>query len=130
MTVTCEKCRVVYDDLYRLTICPHKKFEMHCRVVFPDGSEKCCHSIEEVNQILEARKPTIAEIVKGLLHADCVGGASHPWTSHDYEKGWLVIQLMKERAMLHWSNDCEDFNVLPTDYAKLERRVREWEKSL
>ena len=100
---------------------------------------------------------TVAEIVKGLLHADCQDGTTHPWTSHDYEKAWLVIGWIEERARnkrhQRSNEDCgrpahnfpkdqptldrtvnetqlalRDFDILPSDYAELERRVREWEK--
>lgn len=52
MNTTCNKCKTTYDDTYRWTFCPHETFEMHTKV-FIDGVERCCHSIEELNAVLQ-----------------------------------------------------------------------------
>lgn len=40
MTVTCDKCKTEYDDLYRLTYCPHEKFGMMTTIMRPDGARR------------------------------------------------------------------------------------------
>lgn len=51
-SVTCERCSRTYDDTYRLTYCPHDKFEMHTLAVRGDGQEKLCTSVEELHEFL------------------------------------------------------------------------------
>jgi hypothetical protein len=54
MVVECPDCGLRYDDLYRLTYCPHVEFSMSTLVVRGDGSEKVCHSIEEMHQFMDS----------------------------------------------------------------------------
>ena len=58
---------------------------------------------------------TIAEIVQDVLY-------SYPglWDRHDYEKAWLVKQLARVKPL-------RSLQISPSDYAELERKVREWE---
>jgi hypothetical protein len=56
MTVKCEKCGKVYDDTYRLTYCPHARFEMHCTVGTGSRVLGVAHSVEELNSLLEEAK--------------------------------------------------------------------------
>mgnify|MGYP001587963001 CR=1 FL=1 len=102
---------------------------------------------------------TIAEIVAGLLKTpcigcngtklascpDCSGTGIEPWSKDDYEKGWLVVELIKAEAkeVCHWQRHTHEWcdggiltvliglRLSPSNvagYAELERRVREWEK--
>ena len=80
---------------------------------------------------------TVAEIVKKLLKTpcigcngtklascpDCSGTGIEPWSQDDYEKAWLVIQLKQATT-----NIIPELGISPSDYAEIERRVREWEK--
>jgi hypothetical protein len=52
MIVTCRTCQLEYDDLYKLTYCPHETFEMHTLITV-HGIERCCHSIEELDTAIE-----------------------------------------------------------------------------
>ena len=88
---------------------------------------------------------TVTEIVKGLLDpnrrlSDAV--QNNPWSQDDYEKAWLVIQLVEERnqdMLDHGSLNRGEkltqaaiatLGISPTDYAELERRVREWDRDV
>jgi len=51
MVVSCEDCGLEYDDVYRLTYCPHERFEMHCVVGGPDGVVGVARSIEELRRL-------------------------------------------------------------------------------
>ena len=53
MTVTCETCGLSYDDVYRLTYCPHERFDMRC-VVHVGKHEKVCTRVEEVDEFIRA----------------------------------------------------------------------------
>jgi len=54
MTVTCGTCGKQYDDLYRLTICPHLHFEMHTTVVGSDGHVRgVARTVEELRRMME-----------------------------------------------------------------------------
>lgn len=48
MIRVCEQCGVRYDDLYRLTYCPHERFEMRTVCVDRDGNEHVATSLEEL----------------------------------------------------------------------------------
>ena len=48
MIVTCPKCRWSYDDTYRLTYCPHRRFEMRTHATNSKGEVKICTSVEEL----------------------------------------------------------------------------------
>ena len=50
MVVVCKECGENYDDVYRLTYCPHELFEMHTVAVNAEGEMKCCHSLEELHE--------------------------------------------------------------------------------
>ena len=54
MTRTCEDCGVEYDDTYRYTLCPHERFEMHCKI-YVRGEWRCCHTVEEVRAAMRER---------------------------------------------------------------------------
>lgn len=56
MIVRCDKCKVVYDDTYHDTICPHKYFEICTHIVNGAGESKICTSIEELNKFLSIPK--------------------------------------------------------------------------
>ena len=75
---------------------------------------------------------TVAEIVKGLLRerprTTSFGTEFIPWSRDDYEKAWLVMKLIKENEYWSQYDGCANFNISPSDYAEIERRVREWEK--
>lgn len=51
MMTTCETCHLQYDDVYRLTFCPHDAFEMRC-VVNVGKFSKLCTRVEEVNEFI------------------------------------------------------------------------------
>jgi hypothetical protein len=53
MVVTCSQCGKSYDDVYRLTYCPHEKFEMNTVVWSGDRIIGVAHSVEELNRMLE-----------------------------------------------------------------------------
>lgn len=53
MLVTCEACGLEYDDVYRLTYCPHERFEMRCVVGGPDGVVGVATSLEEFGQLMK-----------------------------------------------------------------------------
>ena len=57
MVVTCETCQQSYDDTYRWTYCPHEAFEMHCMAVQADGTEKCCHTVESLQEWIYGTRP-------------------------------------------------------------------------
>ena len=92
---------------------------------------------------------TVAEIVKGMLtkiqhdhFKSCSLYCSQPFTQDDYEKAWLVVSLVKAAAesKCNWQDHthawCDvsiksvqiAFCISPSDYAEVERRVREWKK--
>lgn len=50
MIVRCEECFKVYDDIYRLTFCPHRSFSMHTIFVRPNGTEVLCKNLEELDE--------------------------------------------------------------------------------
>jgi hypothetical protein len=56
MTATCEKCGKRYDDTYRLTYCPHDRFEMNTTVGVGGRVIGVAHSVEELNRMLEEAK--------------------------------------------------------------------------
>lgn len=60
MLVTCDFCGLSYDDVYRLTYCPHEPFEMRCVVAGPDGVVGVATTLEELDQLLKltSRKST------------------------------------------------------------------------
>ena len=91
---------------------------------------------------------TVAEIVRKLLAGDPryhnhleidEDGKVHPiWSESDYEKAWLVMELISNNQRLYdvihnkgWftaqKKALKEHNISPSDYAELERRVREWE---
>ena len=55
MLVRCETCEIEYDDVYRLTYCPHESFEMRCRVVV-NGEERIATSVEQLRGWLDEKK--------------------------------------------------------------------------
>jgi hypothetical protein len=57
MIVTCPRCGIYYDDVYKLTICPHNKFEMNCTVGRGDKILGVAHSPEELQRMLADSKP-------------------------------------------------------------------------
>jgi hypothetical protein len=56
MVVTCKDCGKSYDDTYRLTYCPHYRFEMCCTVGSGDKILGVATSVEELHQLLEQDK--------------------------------------------------------------------------
>lgn len=59
MVVKCEVCGARYDDTYRLTYCPHERFEMHCTVGSGEKILGVATTVEELYQLLEqAKTPT------------------------------------------------------------------------
>jgi hypothetical protein len=56
MIVTCPKCGIYYDDVYKLTFCPHNKFEMNCTVGRGDKILGVAHSPEELQRMLAESK--------------------------------------------------------------------------
>lgn len=79
---------------------------------------------------------TIAEIVRGLIVETDL--SPKIWSQSDYKQAWLVRELFKATRI--WYRDAygtrnddgltlEDLSISPTDYADIERRVREWEKN-
>jgi hypothetical protein len=54
--VTCAECKKVYDDTYRLTYCPHVRFEMNTTVGNANGIVGVAHSVEELNRLMEEAK--------------------------------------------------------------------------
>lgn len=59
MNVICDHCGLRYDDVYRLTICPHERFEMRTVVVMGDGEVRVAHTVEELRTLV--RKETLHE---------------------------------------------------------------------
>ena len=59
MIVVCKNCGLEYDDVYRLTICPHENFEMRC-IVHAGKFSKLCTTPEEVNEFLKAHGENLA----------------------------------------------------------------------
>ena len=55
MVVSCSRCQQTYDDVYRLTSCPHDEFAMNVMVMRADGQTKICHSIEDMLRFLSSR---------------------------------------------------------------------------
>ena len=49
MLVQCETCQLEYDDVYRLTYCPHGRFEMRCKVTIK-GEERIATSVEQLRR--------------------------------------------------------------------------------
>jgi len=48
----CDDCGIGYDDTYRLTFCPHDRFQMNTMAVRGDGAEKLCHTVEELRDFM------------------------------------------------------------------------------
>lgn len=57
MTVKCEKCNKLYDDVYRLTYCPHEKFQMRTIVAGPEGVRGIATTVEECRKLMESPNP-------------------------------------------------------------------------
>ncbi len=53
MRRTCEACGEEYDDVYRLTYCPHDQFEMNALVCGMDGVAGVAHTLEDLRRMLE-----------------------------------------------------------------------------
>lgn len=53
MYVICDDCGHEYDDVYRLTFCPHEQFEMHCLVSRPGHQTVLCTTVEQVRALLD-----------------------------------------------------------------------------
>lgn len=52
MMVTCEACGQTYDDVYRLTYCPHERFEMRTRVYNGACFLGIARSVEELRRLI------------------------------------------------------------------------------
>jgi len=52
MVVTCGDCWKRYDDTYRLTLCPHERFEMRTTVIGPEGIRGVARSVEELQRLM------------------------------------------------------------------------------
>lgn len=52
MYILCEECGVTYDDVYRLTICPHDGFDMMTLVMRSDGKSAICVTVEALRHWL------------------------------------------------------------------------------
>lgn len=48
MKVRCNSCGLDYDDVYRLTFCPHDEFQMRTLVVRPGKADRIVTSVEEL----------------------------------------------------------------------------------
>jgi hypothetical protein len=57
MLVTCEKCKLEFDDTYNLTFCPHEPFVMQTAVRGADGKTRFAHTVEELKQFIEDPPP-------------------------------------------------------------------------
>ena len=53
MMITCGDCGKQYDDVYRLTVCPHESFEMRTIVAGPEGVKGVARSVEELHRLME-----------------------------------------------------------------------------
>lgn len=53
MLVTCERCRLEYDDTDHLTVCPHDEFPMNC--VVGGGRDGRWWAITDLGQLDELR---------------------------------------------------------------------------
>lgn len=54
MRRTCPDCNLSYDDVYRLTFCPHDEFMMRTTVVGGNGKVKgIATSVEELRDLLD-----------------------------------------------------------------------------
>lgn len=51
---TCPDCDERYDDVDRLTFCPHDRFPMHNFATREDGASMCCFSPAELDDFLYA----------------------------------------------------------------------------
>jgi len=56
MNVTCEKCGRGYDDVYRLTYCPHDKFGMMTTIMRPDGSTGIATTLAQADRMLKGER--------------------------------------------------------------------------
>ena len=54
--VTCDKCGARYDDTYRLTYCPHGRFDMATSVYRGGEFKGVATSVEELRQMLGMEK--------------------------------------------------------------------------
>jgi len=52
MVVMCSDCGRKYDDVYRLTYCPHETFQMQTIVVGPEGVRGIATSVKELKRLL------------------------------------------------------------------------------
>lgn len=52
MRVTCETCGRVYDDVYRLTYCPHARFAMRTVIAGPEGVVGIATTLAEADAML------------------------------------------------------------------------------
>ena len=52
MTATCASCWKQYDDTYRLTICPHERFEMRTVVIGPEGIRGVATTVEALRRLM------------------------------------------------------------------------------
>lgn len=56
MQTRCPECGLMYDDTYRLTFCPHARFDMNCTVASGGRLIGVAHSVDELNRMLEEAK--------------------------------------------------------------------------
>ncbi len=53
MIVTCDDCKLEYDDVYRLTYCPHERFDMHTTVANSKGVVGVARTVEELRRMMK-----------------------------------------------------------------------------
>ncbi len=53
MMVTCADCGERYDDVYRLTYCPHERFKMRTVVHRVGKPPITAHTIEQLRSLME-----------------------------------------------------------------------------
>lgn len=81
MNVTCPDCHQRYDDVYRLTYCPHDEFPMRTVVggVGPDGAyrQAMAHTVEEAStfaRLIRAGEPVPTERTREAEAQDAIAG--------------------------------------------------------
>lgn len=114
MLTTCQTCSLEYDDIYRLTICPHEKFEMYTTVMKADGSTVVAHSIEELNKAMGIDNVEELKDIPEEYHVVVVGRTGeHPGSDvclfgpgskrlavHTCEKNYRIKQDLKTNVSL------------------------------
>jgi len=69
--VTCPECGLEFDDTYRLTICPHDRFDMRTVAVNGAGEERICTTLGELTRHMVEVDPCAAPLEHVLGCAPC-----------------------------------------------------------